>query len=224
MQILRILDALHTAILEALWALKNTGPSSSAPQQVAPLKASQSSIHNDVSAATSEELLEVELTASILEANSGTMLEVLYIEVKDSINGFYRMSILLSNTSSRSQVLRWPSADIAAYRDFDISHVRSRFPSIAPWLSAHIGDAITLRRGNLKYWERHHGKEAAGFDNDLAKDATRSKTVATTLYRQTDSAESIMGDSASSTASSGTSYAASLLEGTAHNFSGPSES
>ncbi|KAJ9652676.1 hypothetical protein H2198_008079 [Neophaeococcomyces mojaviensis] len=144
-------------------------------------------------------------------------IDELYEDVVDSINGLFRLSSVIRNSSRRDQILERSQFD-RSMEPYDRNHVRDMLPRVSDILVERLGRANTQRRANFRYLQRHHEKLAQGHDDDHneCEDAADhgyaksrlSGTVATEFSATTNSVEE--EDDASITASV-TSYASSLF-------------
>ena len=137
-------------------------------------------------------------------------LQAAFDDVVSLINSLFRMTLYIQNPSRRDQLKHRDTSAVANFETFDVSHVENKFPKAVGSLTQRLGQANTVRRANLKYWERHHKKLA--FDesvNDAATIAPLSESVATAF--QPVQVEEDQTDTRSHF--SGTSYMESLLGG-----------
>ncbi|KAF2462402.1 hypothetical protein BDY21DRAFT_13759 [Lineolata rhizophorae] len=106
-------------------------------------------------------------------------LRELFLSVKDSTGGLFRLSFLIRKATPRDRyLLASTSTDKRYDESFDIAHVGNKFPRLASqendWLRIRLGKAITLRREFLRYC-REHGEHLKKDDNERAK-IDKSKT------------------------------------------------
>ena len=137
-------------------------------------------------------------------------LRAAFEDVVSLINSLFRMTLYIRNPSRRDQLKHRDTSGVANFETFDVSHVENKFPKAVGLLTERLGQANTVRRANLRYWERHHKKLA--FDetvNDAATVAPLSESVATAF--QPVQLEEEEKDTRSHF--SGTSYMESLLGG-----------
>ena len=136
-------------------------------------------------------------------------LQAAFQDVVSLINSLFRMTLYIRNPSRRDQLKQRDTCAVANFETYDVSHVGNKFPNAEHTLSRRLGQANTVRRANLRYWERHHKKLA--YDetvNDQATVAALSESVATTF-------KPVEVEEQHDTRShfSGTSYMESLLGG-----------
>ena len=136
-------------------------------------------------------------------------LQAAFQDVVSLINSLFRMTLYIRNPSRRDQLKQRDTSAVANFEMYDVSHVENKFPKAEHTLTRRLGQANTVRRANLRYWERHHKKLA--YDetvNDQATVAPLSESVATTF-------KPVEVEEQHDTRShfSGTSYMESLLGG-----------
>jgi hypothetical protein len=156
--------------------------------------------------------VEAELISRLMEeAESDSLTEVqrIYDDTVDIINGLYKVSMLIRKPAARDRFLHRHEEDAMGFEPFDINHVANKFPRLSEVVVRRIGSAITWRRRNLKYWERHHAKLEQGLDGIEDPQEALSQTVATEFK----SSAVPVDEQGSDTGRSQTSYAPSLLSG-----------
>ena len=137
-------------------------------------------------------------------------LQAAFDDVVSLINSLFRMTLYIRNPSRRDQLKHRDTSAVANFETFDVSHVENKFPKAVRLLTQRLGQANTVRRANLRYWERHHKKLAVDETvNDAATVAPLSESVATAF--QPIQVEEEEKDTRSHF--SGTSYMESLLGG-----------
>ena len=150
-----------------------------------------------------------EISLSDSEA-SAEDLQAAFDDTVSLINSLFRMTLYIRNPSRRDQVKHRDTSAVANFEAFDVSHIENKFPEASNLLTQRLGQANTVRRANLRYWERHHKKLA--YDetvNDAATIARLSESEATAF--QPVHMEEEQEDTRSHF--SGTSYMESLLGG-----------
>jgi hypothetical protein len=125
------------------------------------------------------------------------------------------MSVLIRKPARHDRLLNFEKQDIGTYEQFDQQHVREKFPHANRVVSDRLGSAISRRRADLKYRERHHKKLGKGIDR-LHDDAITymSETIASDISSKFKEESNIQFDERGSSAGlSQTSYAQTMLEG-----------
>lgn len=88
----------------------------------------------------------------------------IFESIQDAINNLFRYSIIIRNNTNRDRCAKAAAASISSpfNHDFDIQHVRHKFPALqakkGEWLIERLGKAITQRRQYLRYCRSHHEK------------------------------------------------------------------
>lgn len=151
------------------------------------------------------------------DENSASELVEAYSGVQKLLECLFQLSMRIRRPAQRDKVLGRRNEDAKDFEDFDRRHVRDKFPGAPDVLVARLTTAISKRRSNLKYFERHHKKLGRGIKvpgNDAGDESATfySSTLATT-FREPSLAEI---DKASISHASETSYAPSLFSGDSH--------
>jgi hypothetical protein len=94
--------------------------------------------------------------------------------VLDSIKCLLRLSISIKHPAPHDRFLRSANIDTSPYEQYDINHVRSKFPSSPEFLADRLGKANSKRRLYLKYREQHRQR----LERDQGPD---NQTVASSL-------------------------------------------
>lgn len=139
--------------------------------------------------AESERLTENELEScvespSIRSYQSSTLIRestALYDSILESITSLFKLSMFIRKSARGNKFLR-SSKEEKYETQFDISHVRDKFPHGARHerLMEHLGKANARRRQWLLYRKRHREKLAGQVnsrDDELVKEETRSSTT-----------------------------------------------
>lgn len=106
--------------------------------------------------------------------------------------------------------------DSTAFQPFDRDHVANKYPGADSAIVERLGLAISRRRAILRYRERHHAKLGQGIEHADDDTMPESKSVVLSQTVATDYKEHIdldLGDVASTSGRSQTSYAPSLEGG-----------
>jgi hypothetical protein len=138
-------------------------------------------------------------------------LQYAFEDTKSTINSLFRMTLYIRNPSRRDQLKRRDISAVSGFASFDEAHVEHKFPDAESGLVKRLGQANTVRRANMRYWERHHHKLAVEESTDDAAPtiAPLSESVATAFHPHSQEAD---GEDARSHFS-GTSYMESMLGG-----------
>jgi hypothetical protein len=157
--------------------------------------------------------MESELISQLSNTSEKELTEMqqLHEDVVDIINNLYKTSMLIRHPAARDRFLKRRKEDAMGFEPFDVDHVVNKFPRLDNAVAQRLGSAITWRRRNLKYWERHHAKLSHGVeeDDDLENEDLLSQTVATSL----ENTHLHVDETSSTTGFSQTSYASSILSG-----------
>jgi hypothetical protein len=98
--------------------------------------------------------------------DASTELQQLMSDIAETVTCLLRLSMVIRNPAPHDQFLKSIDIDTSYYEEFDINHVREKFPNAQEYLIARLGRAISRRRQYLKYRETHHKKLAHGIDID----------------------------------------------------------
>ncbi|KAL8708927.1 MAG: hypothetical protein Q9220_006259 [cf. Caloplaca sp. 1 TL-2023] len=138
--------------------------------------------------------------------------ESLFKAVFTIIQGLYNLAMFINTAYKCDLRIRSFPKDIEAFKPFDEQHVRDKFPQADEQIVLRLGNAITRRRGYLKYRERHSQKlPGQGFgelENDLG---SRLDTLAETEVSSVSSQHTPLDDVYADSDASQTSYAFSLV-------------
>lgn len=151
------------------------------------------------------------------DANSASELEEVYSDIQKLLECLFQLSMRIRRPALRDKVLGRREDDSKHFEDLDRRHIKDKFPEASDALVDRLTTAISKRRSNLKYFERHHTKLGKGIavpGNRTVDDSATfySSTIATT-FRETP-LEAM--DRASISYASVTSYAPSLFSGNSH--------
>jgi hypothetical protein len=145
-----------------------------------------------------------------------TEVQQIYSGLVDNINCLFRMSMLIRKPARHDRLLNFEKQDVVIYEQFDQQHVREKFPHANRVVSDRLGNAISRRRADLKYRERHHKKLGKGIhDEGLNPDRGAPSTyMSETIASKFKEESNIQFDESGSSAGlSQTSYAQTMLEG-----------
>ena len=140
--------------------------------------------------------------------------EQLYANVVSIISCLFQMSMLVRRPARHNFLTEEQPSDISAFEPFDINHVKDKYPRTPEGLAERLGQAMTQRRKQLKYRERHHAKLSQGLDamsenHAQEKESILSETDATYFNPRAIDDE----DDSSKSDYSQTSYASTLSSG-----------
>lgn len=99
-------------------------------------------------------------------------------DVLETINCLFRLSITIKDPSSHDRFTNSGVTDTSHFEEFDIQHVRMKFPLASETIIQRLGKALSRRRQYFKYRENHHNKLAHGLDED---EVDGKSTVASSL-------------------------------------------
>lgn len=152
-----------------------------------------------------------------------TEVQQIYSGLVDNINCLFRMSMLIRKPARHDRLLNFEKQVVVTYEWFDRQHVQGKFPDANRVVSDRLGNAISRRRADLKYRERHHKKLGRGIDSlhneglnpDHGAPSTyMSETIASDISNKFKEESNIQLDESGSNAGlSQTSYAQTMLEG-----------
>ncbi|KAI1375355.1 hypothetical protein F4677DRAFT_446435 [Hypoxylon crocopeplum] len=95
------------------------------------------------------------------------MLDLVLGDISHVLECLFRLSITIANPAPHDQFKSRAGADVLNhYEEYDIRHVREKFPHLRPDLTERLGKAITLRRQYFRYRKEHQDKLAEGLDTD----------------------------------------------------------
>ena len=82
-----------------------------------------------------------------------------------------RLSVSIRNPPPHDQFKGSKNINFSHYEDFDVDHVRNKFPNAAAFLVTRLGKAISRRRRFIRYREEHRKKYEQGLDDDPTEPA-----------------------------------------------------
>ena len=137
-----------------------------------------------------------------------TELQELHEQLLTIIDGLFQMSILTREPAQHDILIKSRLEDVKGFEPFDREHTSKKLPYADRDIIQRLGNAITRRRGYLKYRERHHAKLGKGL-GDIQDQSEMSETTATDFQsRNIDFEETYFNSGVSDT-----SYASSLADG-----------
>ena len=143
---------------------------------------------------------------------------VMQKSVSTIIKCLFQMSMLVRKPAQRDLRKGVDQSEIAHYKQYDYNHVRDKFPKADNNIVVRLGDAITRRRGYLKYRERHAAKlkqgleSVASADDEVKQDGLAS-CLSETIATDSEQSNIDFDDRASDSGVSQTSYAPTLRGG-----------
>ncbi|KAL9112019.1 MAG: hypothetical protein Q9227_003639 [Pyrenula ochraceoflavens] len=141
-------------------------------------------------------------------------LQQIYREVKDAVNCLFKMSMLIRNPARHDRVIGSRKVETVGFEPFDRDHVSHKFPKADQLIVDRLGLAITRRRQDLKYRERHHAKLSQGIthEHDTLSDQKEntSTVMSPTIATELEAPNIDFDDVISNSDLSQTSYTASI--------------
>lgn len=116
-----------------------------------------------------------------------TELKQLHSSIAQTVTLLLRLSIAIRNPAPHDQFIRSTNIDTSFYEEYDIMHVREKFPLAEEYLVTRLGRAISRRRQYLKYREAHQKKLKYGLETtetsieDSKTEMVPQSTVASSL-------------------------------------------
>lgn len=151
-------------------------------------------------------------------SNPGSVVEnefqQLYRETVSIIKDLFQMALLIRKPAHHSRLTE-DQPDVSFYKTHDFNHVRDKFPEAHRTLLERLSLALTRRRAQLRYWERHHAKLNKGLGlcarpeqlmNDNATEL--SNTVATSFM----ATSPVMSDDSSCSVTPEGSFASTFVQ------------
>ena len=163
---------------------------------------------SDMELATGHVTME---TASDSEDDT-TDIQAFRESVATVIDCLFQLSMLVRKPAQHDFLRGLRRADVVGFEQVDCQHVRDKYPRASEELVARLGEALTKRRGYLKYRARHALKLRQGLDGDTndasQDDGSLSETMVTKLVQSSFHID----DEGSDTGASQTSYAQTVLD------------
>lgn len=100
------------------------------------------------------------------DVNRPPELTLIIVEMAQTIDCLYRLSMELRERSSTDRYLKSANIDLSYFEPHDIKHVLEKFPTAKECLVHRIGGAISQRRQYLRYRAEHAIKLAKPVDSD----------------------------------------------------------
>ena len=116
-----------------------------------------------------------------------TELKQLQSSMVETVTCLFRLSMAIRSPAPHDQFMTSKNIDTSYFEEYDIKHVRQKFPMAEGYLVNRLGRAISRRRQYLKYREAHHRKLAHGLDieenivQDVRTEMIPQSTVASSL-------------------------------------------
>lgn len=150
-----------------------------------------------------------------------TEIQQLYKGISNIIKCLYQMSMLIRKPARHDRLVQCRTDDATVFLPYDRDHVYHKYPQADDEIIERLGFAISRRREDLQYRERHHLKLSQGIEYAQNETRQEGKSVVLSQTIATDFKETHIEfeDSASNTGLSQTSYAPSL-EGDAPSLEG----
>ncbi|KAH8726118.1 hypothetical protein GQ44DRAFT_759125 [Phaeosphaeriaceae sp. PMI808] len=99
------------------------------------------------------------------DLQGNTELKQLLASIKAIVTSLFRLSMEIRDPAPTSQSTSNISIDKSYFEQYDILHVKAKYPLCADYLSDRLSKAISGRRQYLAYREEHHLKLAKNIDN-----------------------------------------------------------
>lgn len=168
-----------------------------------------------------DEVGEVLLDGSIPEEipdsdeDDETEIQQLYKGISNIIKCLYQMSMLIRKPARYDRLVQCRTDDAAVFLPYDRDHVYHKYPQADNETIERLAFAISRRREDLRYRERHHLKLGQGIEYAQNETRQEGKSVVLSQTIATDFKETYIEfeDSASNSGLSQTSYASSLEGG-----------
>jgi hypothetical protein len=150
-----------------------------------------------------------------------TELEQIYEGLIEAIGSLFQMSMLIRRPARHDRLLGTKKEDAFTFEPYDRQHVLEKYPGADSVIVNRLGSAISRRRADLKYRERHHAKLSKGIDHiyvagnhDSQSLHDRESTVLSeTIATEYKEPNIQFDETGSHSGASQTSYAPTLLEG-----------
>jgi hypothetical protein len=147
-----------------------------------------------------------------------TELGQIYNGIVEVIGSLFQMSMLIRRPARHDRLLGAKKQDYVAFELYDRQHVLEKYPRADAIVRDRLGRAISRRRADLKYRERHHAKLSQGINRIQISGVKESHDQESTVFSETIATEykepNIQFDETGSHSSgSHTSYAPTLLGG-----------
>jgi hypothetical protein len=145
-----------------------------------------------------------------------TELEQIYNGFVEVTSSLFQMSMLIRRPARHDRLLGAKKEDYVAFEPYDRQHVLEKYPRANVIVRDRLGSAISRRRADLKYRERHHAKLSQGINhvqkagNKHDRDSTVFSETIATEYKEPNIQ---FDETGSHSGVSQTSYAPTLLEG-----------
>jgi hypothetical protein len=101
---------------------------------------------------------------TLVVIDSASELVQLASHISEIITCLMRLSVSFRNPAPHDQFRESRTIDISHHEEFDVGHVRDKFPLAEQYLVVRLGQAISRRRQYLKYREEHRARLASGVD------------------------------------------------------------
>ena len=93
-----------------------------------------------------------------------TELKQLQSSMVETVTLLLRLSMAIRSPAPHDQFMRSSNVDTSHFEEFDVMHVREKFPRAEEYLVTRLGRAISRRRQYLRYREAHHKKLRYGLE------------------------------------------------------------
>jgi hypothetical protein len=142
-----------------------------------------------------------------------TEAQSIYNSLRSLVNSLFKLSTIIRRPAQHDRIINSRRNDSLHFEQYDRAHVMEKYPHADPIIISRLGAAISRRRRDLKYRERHHQKLSQGLDI-LSSGRADDRTVALSSTVATEFQVSRVGidDAASDTNMTQTSIAPSLFD------------
>lgn len=113
------------------------------------------------------------------EVQDQTELKQLQSSMIETVTLLLRLSMAIRNPAPHDQFMESKDIDTSHYEEFDIRHVREKFPQAEDYLITRLGRALSRRRHYLRYRDAHHKKLSYGLDSadDIVKEPSGTEMI-----------------------------------------------
>jgi uncharacterized C2H2 Zn-finger protein len=96
-----------------------------------------------------------------------TEAQSIYKTLVSLMNSLFKLSTIIRHPAHHDKIMNTKREDSLYFEQFDQAHVREKYPHADAVLIDRLGAAISRRRRELKYRERHHQKLSRGLDQAI---------------------------------------------------------
>jgi len=110
--------------------------------------------------------LESDTESELSDGHLSTELAQLASNMSEAIICLMRLSIAIRNPAPHDQFRHSTQDEVLSYEQWDVAHVKEKFPSAPEYLILRLGKAISRRRQYLHYREEHRKRLEGDIDLD----------------------------------------------------------